>query len=74
MKEAKAQIDALKEELNRWNYQYYVLDAPVVSDYEYDQKLRELEQLEAEHPELVTPDSPTQRVGGKAISAFAEVT
>ncbi len=74
MKEAKAQIDALKEELNRWNYQYYVLDAPVASDYEYDRKLRELEQLEAEHPELVTPDSPTQRVGGEAISAFAEVT
>ncbi len=74
MKEAKAQIDALKEELNRWNYQYYVLDAPVVSDYEYDRKLRELEQLEAAHPELVTPDSPTQRVGGEAISAFAEVT
>ncbi|MCD8354690.1 MAG: NAD-dependent DNA ligase LigA [Clostridiales bacterium] len=74
MKEAKAQIDALKEELNRWNYQYYVLDAPSVSDYEYDRKLRELEQLEAVHPELVTPDSPTQRVGGEAISAFAEVT
>ncbi|MCD8146681.1 MAG: NAD-dependent DNA ligase LigA [Clostridiales bacterium] len=74
MKEAKAQIDALKEELNRWNYQYYVLDAPVVSDYEYDQKLRELERLEAEYPELVTADSPTQRVGGEAISAFAEVT
>ncbi|MCC8074872.1 MAG: NAD-dependent DNA ligase LigA [Clostridiales bacterium] len=74
MKEAKAQIDALKEELNRWNYQYYVLDAPVASDYEYDRKLRELEQLEAAHPELVTPDSPTQRVGGEAISAFAEVT
>ncbi|MCD8334574.1 MAG: NAD-dependent DNA ligase LigA [Clostridiales bacterium] len=74
MKEAKAQIDALKEELNRWNYQYYVLDAPVATDYDYDRKLRELEQLEAEHPELVTPDSPTQRVGGEAISAFAEVT
>ncbi|MCD8050272.1 MAG: NAD-dependent DNA ligase LigA [Clostridiales bacterium] len=74
MKEAKAQIDALKEELNRWNYQYYVLDAPTVSDYEYDRKLRELEELEAAHPELVTPDSPTQRVGGEAISAFAEVT
>ncbi|MCD7756851.1 MAG: NAD-dependent DNA ligase LigA, partial [Clostridiales bacterium] len=74
MKEAKAQIDALKEELNRWNYQYYVLDTPSVSDYEYDRRLRELEQLEAAHPELVTPDSPTQRVGGEAISAFAEVT
>ncbi|MCD7822081.1 MAG: NAD-dependent DNA ligase LigA [Clostridiales bacterium] len=74
MKEAKAQIDALKEELNRWNYQYYVLDAPVATDYDYDRKLRELEQLEAEHPELVTPDSPTQRVGGESISAFAEVT
>ncbi|MCD7829050.1 MAG: NAD-dependent DNA ligase LigA [Clostridiales bacterium] len=60
--------------MNQWNYQYYVLDAPVATDYDFDRKLRELEQLEAAHPELVTPDSPTQRVGGEAISAFAEVT
>jgi DNA ligase (NAD+) len=66
-------INALKEELNRWSYEYYVQDAPTVSDFEYDKKLRELENLEAEHPELITPDSPTQRVGGEAIAAFAEV-
>lgn len=67
------QINALKEELNRWSYQYYVLDNPTVSDYEYDKKLRELENLEAKHPELITSDSPTQRVGGMAIDAFQEV-
>jgi DNA ligase (NAD+) len=67
------QINALKEELNQWSYQYYVLDAPTVPDYEYDKKLRELEKLEEAHPELITPDSPTQRVGGEAIDAFQSV-
>ena len=71
--DALQRINALKEELNRWSYEYYVQDAPTVSDFEYDKKLRELENLEAEHPELITPDSPTQRVGGEAIAAFAEV-
>lgn len=69
----KEQIQNLRDTLNQWSYQYYVLDDPTVSDYEYDMKLRELENLEAEHPELITPDSPTQRVGGQAIEAFQSV-
>lgn len=63
----------LRTELNDHNYRYYVLDAPAISDFEYDQLLRELEDLEADHPELVTPDSPTQRVG-KALDSFQQVT
>lgn len=67
------QINSLRETLNQWSYQYYVLDNPTVSDFEYDKKLRQLEKLEEAHPELVTPDSPTQRVGGQALSQFQEV-
>lgn len=51
-------ISDLRSQLNEWSHQYYVLDAPTVSDYDYDMALRELEQLEAKHPETVTPDSP----------------
>lgn len=69
----KARIEALREQLNDWGHRYYVLDAPTVPDYEYDAKLRELERLEAEHPEWIMPDSPTQRVGGEAIDAFVPV-
>lgn len=69
----KARIEALRELLNDWGHRYYVLDAPTVPDYEYDAKLRELERLEAEHPEWITPDSPAQRVGGEAIDAFVPV-
>ena len=71
--DVKAKIEALREQLNEWGHRYYVLDAPTVPDYEYDQKLRELEQLEAEHPEWIAPDSPTQRVGGEAVDAFVPV-
>ena len=66
-------IAQLREQLNEWSHQYYDLDAPVVSDYEYDMALRELEELEERHPEAVTPDSPTQRVGGHALNTFASV-
>ena len=65
---------ALREELTRAGYEYYVLDNPTMSDYDYDHKLRRLEELEAAHPDAVTPDSPTQRVGGKALEAFSQVT
>ena len=68
-----AQAARLRDELNGHNYRYYVLDAPIISDFEYDKMLRELEELEAAHPELVTPDSPTQRVGGKALDSFQQV-
>lgn len=63
-------IEALRTELEAHAHRYYVLDAPIVSDAEYDTLFRELEKLEAEHPTLVTPDSPTQRVGAKPSDAF----
>lgn len=63
----------LRDTLNEHNYNYYVLDAPTIPDYEYDRMLRELEKLEKDHPELVTPDSPTQRVGGEAVDSFQQV-
>ncbi|WP_236214435.1 NAD-dependent DNA ligase LigA [Metapseudomonas otitidis] len=70
---AAQRIQALRAELDEHNYRYYVLDEPSVPDAEYDRLFRELQALEAEHPELITPDSPTQRVGGEALSAFGEV-
>ncbi|WP_186578445.1 NAD-dependent DNA ligase LigA [Aquibacillus kalidii] len=75
MEEAKAKqiVESLREELNKYNYEYYVLDKPSVSDYEYDQKMQELIKLETEFPSLMTPDSPTQRVGGEPIDAFKKV-
>lgn len=68
------EILELRKELNQANYEYYVKDDPTMSDYDYDHKLRRLEELEGAHPELVTPDSPTQRVGGKALESFTQVT
>lgn len=65
-------INFLREELNKLGYNYYVLDNPLVSDYEYDRLFSELKELEAEHPELITSDSPTQRVGGIS-SSFEEI-
>jgi len=67
-------LEQLKRELNEHNYNYYVMDAPTITDFEYDRMLRQLEELEAAHPELITPDSPTQRVGGKALESFRQVT
>lgn len=70
---AKEKIDALKEVLNQYGYEYYVLDKPTVPDAEYDAKLRELEELEGKFPEFITPDSPTQRIGGAPIEGFEKV-
>lgn len=70
---AKEQAEQLRRDLEQHNYNYYVLDRPTISDFEYDRMLRTLEDLEREHPELVTPDSPTQRVGGKALDSFDKV-
>ena len=70
----KERARQLRDILTEANYRYYVLDDPTMADYEYDQLLRELETLESAHPELVTPDSPTQRVGGQAVSQFEKVT
>jgi DNA ligase (NAD+) len=71
--EIQAQIRQLTDKLNEANHRYYVLDDPQMPDYEYDQLLRELENLEKEYPDLIQPDSPTQRVGGQAISQFNKV-
>ncbi len=68
------EMEQLRRELVQANYEYYVQDNPTMSDYNYDHKLRRLEELEAAHPEWVTPDSPTQRVGGKALESFQQVT
>ena len=69
----RQEMKQLREELNAHGYRYYVLDDPTISDYEYDHKLRRLEDLEREHPEEITPDSPTQRVGGPALKEFQQV-
>jgi DNA ligase (NAD+) len=71
--EVLARATALRQEIERHNYAYYVLDQPTIPDAEYDRLFRELQALEAEHPELVTPDSPTQRVGGKPLDEFPKV-
>ena len=67
------ELEVLRHELIQAGLEYYVYDAPTMSDYEYDHKLRRLEELEAAHPEAITPDSPTQRAGGKALEAFSQV-
>ena len=66
-------IEQLRRTLSEHNYRYYVLDEPTISDFEYDKLLRQLEELEQAHPETVTPDSPTQRVGGRALERFQPV-
>ena len=72
--EARDRIKELTEILNRANHRYYVLDDPEITDYEYDRMLRELEELEAKYPEFLRPDSPTQRVGGEALSQFQKIS
>jgi DNA ligase (NAD+) len=72
--EARRRIEELRKEINYHNYRYYVLNDPVISDYEYDQLLKELTELEKQFPEFITPDSPTQRVGGEPLKEFKPVT
>jgi DNA ligase (NAD+) len=71
---AAARIEELRRLVNHHNYKYYVEASPEISDQEFDRLLKELVDLEAAHPELVTPDSPTQRVGGQPIEGFQQVT
>src|SRR5215469_7025014 len=73
MKDPAAEIQKLRDELRHHEYQYYVLDQPEITDAEYDALMRCLQDLEAKHPELLTPDSPTQRVGGKPREGFIKV-
>ena len=67
-------VKRLREELDKHNYRYYVMDDPSVPDAEYDRLMNELKAIEGEHPSLVVPDSPTQRVGGEPLAAFTQVT
>ncbi len=72
--EAKKKIEKLRQEIHFHNYRYYVLNDPVISDYEYDMLLKRLEELERKFPEFITPDSPTQRVGGEPLEEFTTIT
>src|SRR5215469_9979129 len=72
-KDIERELDELREEIRRHEHLYYVLDAPEISDAEFDRLMQELKKLEASHPELITPDSPTQRVGGKPREGFVKV-
>src|ERR1017187_9428460 len=74
MKDPAAQIEQLAEELRHHEQQYYVLDAPQITDAEYDELMRRLQALETQHSDLLTGDSPTQRVGGKPREGFIKVT
>ena len=69
----REEIQKLRAELERYNEEYYVNDQPSVSDFVYDERMNRLLRLEAENPELITPDSPTQRVGGAVSDGFDEV-
>src|SRR5205823_7542988 len=72
-KDVQQRLDELREQVNHHLYRYHVLDEPEISDAEYDRLYDELKALEEEHPELVTPDSPTQRVGAPASGRFQKV-
>lgn len=74
MNDIQNQIEILKNEINKHNYNYYVLDNPTISDFDFDQLLNQLIDLEKQYPEFVTPDSPTQRVGGDIIKQFQTET
>ena len=69
----KDKINSLRKKIDDHNYHYYVLDNPIISDFEYDNLLRNLQSLEKENPELITPDSPTQRVGAAPLDAFDSI-
>jgi DNA ligase (NAD+) len=73
LEQLRSRLEYLRREINFHNYRYHVLDAPVISDYEYDHLVLELRQLETEHPEWITPDSPTQRAGAPPSEKFAKV-
>jgi len=72
--ELENRMGTLRQKIHYHNYRYHTLDEPVISDYEFDQMVKELKQLEARHPELITPDSPTQRTGAQPLEKFVRVT
>src|SRR5206468_11667707 len=71
--EARARVETLRRDITEHNRRYYEQAAPTISDREYDRLYRELVDLETEHPELASPDSPTRRVGGKPLAAFSQI-
>jgi len=71
-KDLDHKVETLRDEIRRHEHLYYVLDAPEISDAEFDELMKQLKSLEAEHPELITPDSPSQRVGGGSSEAVAD--
>ena len=73
LKEAQVRVAQLRSEIRKHDYKYYVLDSPQIGDAEYDRLVRELSDLESQYPQLVTPDSPTQRVGGEPLAGFQTV-
>src|SRR5438552_15448393 len=72
-KDIDKKIETLREKIRYHEYRYYVLDDPEISDAEFDKLMEQLKKLETEHPDLITPDSPTQRVGGKPREGFVKV-
>src|ERR1700740_1970878 len=72
-KDVAAKIEALREKIRHHEYRYFVLDDPEISDFDFDKLVEQLKKLESEHPELITPDSPTQRVGGKPREGVVKV-
>src|SRR6478735_7364473 len=72
-KDAEKNIEVLRDKIRHHEYLYYVLDNPEISDQEFDRLMQQLKEIEAEHPKLITPDSPTQRVGGKPREGFVKV-
>jgi len=73
-KDVRSRIESLRNEINYHNYRYHVLDSPVISDAEYDRLMRKLTELESQHPALITPDSPTQRVGAEPLDRFEKLS
>src|ERR1017187_3670902 len=72
-KDVQRQIDAVREKIRHHEHRYYVLDDPEISDAEFDRLMNELKAIEAQHPELIAADSPTQRVGGKPREGFVKI-
>jgi DNA ligase (NAD+) len=74
LEQVRAEYEQLKDELNQHNHRYYVLDEPTIPDSEYDRSMRRLQDIEQQHPELLSDDSPSQRVGGAALPSFSQVS
>jgi len=74
LEQVRAEYEQLKDELNQHNHSYYVLDEPTIPDSEYDRRMRRLQEIEQQNPELLSDDSPSQRVGGAPLPSFSQVS